>query len=179
MGLFLPLQTNFPNHFVGRKSLYFEGFDYSALMMDPLSRKIQKMQNLLALKFYFPNPYRRSSFFLTDTRAQVSSCFLKKWERNLGLTIARASILTHSSTAAVWGSFVVIAIVVIFCLVLFLLLSFWNAEKNGKYNNSFESHISLMYTHKRLLSSVESVIRGGSLCGRRSKGRGKGITARA
>ena len=79
MGLFLPLQTNFPNHFVGRKSSYFEGFDYSALMMDPLSRKIQKMQNLLVQKFYFPNPYRRSYrrsfFFLTDTRAQVSSSF--------------------------------------------------------------------------------------------------------
>ena len=91
MGLFLPLQTNFPNHFVGRKSSYFEGFDYSSLMMDPLLRKIQKMQNLLAQKFYFPNPYR---IFLTDTRAQVSSSFLKKWERNLGLaglTIARAS----------------------------------------------------------------------------------------
>ena len=67
-----------------------------------------------------------------------------------GLTIARASILTHSSTAAVRGSVVVVVIVVIFCLVLFLLLSFWNAEKNGKYNNSFESHISLMYTHNRL-----------------------------
>ena len=64
MGLFLPLQTNFPNHFVGRKSSYFEGFDYSALMMDPLSRKIQKMQNLLAQKFYFPNPYRRSSLLI-------------------------------------------------------------------------------------------------------------------
>ena len=54
-----------------------------------------------------------------------------------------------------------VVVVVIFCLVLFLLLSFWNAEKNGKYNNSFESQISLMYTHNRLLSSVESVIRGG------------------
>ena len=134
MGLFLPLQTNFPNHFVGRKSSYFEGFDYSALMMEPLSRKIQKMQNLLAQKFYFPKPYRRSSFFLTDTRAQVSSSFFKKVREKPGpgLTIARASILTHSSTTAVWGSFVVTAIVVIFCLVLFLLLSFWNAEKNKK-----------------------------------------------
>ena len=60
-----------------------------------------------------------------------------------------------------------VVVVVIFCLVLFLLLSFWNAEKNGKYNNSFESQISLMYTHNRLLSSVESVTRGG--------GRGGGV----
>ena len=97
MGLFLPLQTNFPNHFVGRKSSYFEGFDYSALMMDPLSRKIQKMQNLLAQKFYFPNPYRRSSFFLTDTRAQVSSSFFKKVREKPGpgFTIARASTRIH------------------------------------------------------------------------------------
>ena len=42
----------------------------------------------------------------------------------------------------------------IFCLVLFLLLSFWNAEKNGKYNNSFESHISLMYTQAPLFRRV-------------------------
>ena len=76
MGLFLPLQTNFPNHFVRRKSSYFEGFDYSELMMDPLLMKIQKMQNLLAQKFYFPNPYRRSSLLIRGLKFQA--VFLKK-----------------------------------------------------------------------------------------------------
>ena len=59
------------------------------------------------------------------------------YAKNYASTIGKSLILTHSSTAAVWGSFVVIAIVVIFCLVLFLLLSFWKAEKNKKIEKLF------------------------------------------
>ena len=54
-----------------------------------------------------------------------------------------------------------VVVAVIFCLVLFLLLSFWNAEKNGKYNNSFESQISLMYTLTHSLPSSQSSGGGG------------------